>query len=74
VQILDKYNEKGECELQDDLTEKQALERIVREDVIGTDEVEQSKGDNLVRSLIRHDYQKLAEVLYSQFKYPYPNP
>ncbi|OGH64704.1 MAG: hypothetical protein A2821_04620 [Candidatus Magasanikbacteria bacterium RIFCSPHIGHO2_01_FULL_41_23] len=61
--ILDKYSERGEYPIIDDLSDKTM--EIIRRDIINLVEVNKENGDVLMRSLIRHDSQKLSEVLYS---------
>lgn len=62
-EALKKYQEKGEFPIEDNLENGDAYE-IVRKNIIFDKAVEQDKGDSLVRSLIRHDADKLAEALY----------
>lgn len=59
---LDVYAKAHEQAVVDDIP-KGTRPRIIREDVAGSVVIEQSKSDTLVRSLIRHDSEKLAKVL-----------
>ncbi len=65
--VTDKYRERGEAPIEDNLTDTDKY-IIVRADVANNAEVEEQKGDTLVRSLIRHDSEKLAQVLYKIFQ------
>lgn len=62
-QALERYKSKSEFPIDDDLSSA-AEYRVEREDIVFDDVVEQDKGDTLVRSLIRHDPDKLARALY----------
>ena len=62
--VLKKYEEAGEKPIKDDLTQTPEYE-IIRADVLSPHIYTQEKGDWLVRSLIRHDAEKIAEVLDS---------
>lgn len=64
--VLKKYRERGEHPIADDVAPNppyQLLRTHLTHDVT----VEQDKGDTLVRSLIRHDAEKLANALYKIF-------
>ena len=65
-EILKKYEERGEHPVHDDL-EHTAPFHIVRTKLTHDEEVQKDKGDTLVRSLIRHDAQKLSDALYKIF-------
>jgi uncharacterized cofD-like protein len=65
-EILEKYRERGEDQIEDDLTENVSF-KIVRTNIVHDHEAAQDKGDTLARSLIRHDGQKLAQVLTELF-------
>lgn len=65
--VTDKYRERGEAPIEDNLINEDKY-KIVRADVANNTEVERQKGDTLVRSLIRHDSEKLAQVLYQIFQ------
>ncbi len=55
-----KYMAEGEQEVDDNLKNDK---RVIRADLLSTYVFENAKGDKLKRSLIRHDYYKLARVL-----------
>ncbi|MBI5448791.1 YvcK family protein [Candidatus Gottesmanbacteria bacterium] len=59
---LEVYAKAHEQPVADDIMGKTAY-RVIREDVAGSVLIEQAKSDTLVRSLIRHDSEKLAAVL-----------
>ncbi len=61
-EIVEKYEEMNEFPIKDDLIEKDYAD-VVREDIVSEQIVEKSSSDKLVRSLIRHDSEKLAKVL-----------
>jgi uncharacterized cofD-like protein len=61
---LQKYINKGEEIIKDDL---EYSEKIIRANIIG-DEIVSDSGDTLVRSLVRHDKEKLGEILYNIMK------
>ncbi|MFQ5493594.1 MAG: uridine diphosphate-N-acetylglucosamine-binding protein YvcK [Candidatus Dojkabacteria bacterium] len=63
---LRKYSRQHEYLVKDDLP-KDADYKIIRTDVVSNDELNADKGDTLVRSLIRHDSEELADVLYNLF-------
>jgi len=65
-EILKKYEERGEHPVHDDLDTSHPFD-IVRTQLTHDAEVQKDKGDTLVRSLIRHDAQKLSDVLYKIF-------
>lgn len=60
--VIKKYKAKKEFPVIDDLAEK-AYYKIVRKPIVSTSMVEKSMSDTLVRSLIRHDSEKLAKEL-----------
>lgn len=60
--IIEKYQEMKEFPVVDDLPKK-AYYRVVRKPIVASQIVEKSSSDVLVRSLIRHDSDKLAEQL-----------
>lgn len=60
--ILEKYKEMNEFPVVDDL-EKTSYYTVIRKPVISEQTIEKSKSDTLVRSLIRHDSDKLATEL-----------
>jgi len=59
-EVIKLYEEKGEQKIESDFGEDK---RIIKADIIGGKQ-EKQKGDDLVRSFIRHDAEKLSEVLY----------
>jgi uncharacterized cofD-like protein len=61
-----RYIEDGEHILGDDLHDGSGR-TVIRKDLIGSDPIKKQKGDNLKRSLIRHDSEKLGKELYSLF-------
>jgi uncharacterized cofD-like protein len=60
--VLEKYKDMKEFPVVDDLTQNR-YNNVVRADVINDQVVARSSSDTLVRSLIRHDSEKLAKVL-----------
>ncbi len=60
--IIDYYMRYGEKVVKDDLDDKKYI--IIREDIVDNKPVEFDKNDYIYRSLLRHDSQKLARVLY----------
>ncbi len=63
--ILAKYRLRKEYLIPDNLPES---DQIIRADLISNFEVVKDKGDDLPRSLIRHDAGKLAKLLYALFQ------
>lgn len=63
-EAIERYAEKKEYPIEDNLNEKDGY-MLVRDNLIFDGTVERDKGDTLVRSLIRHDAEKLAKVLYT---------
>ena len=61
-EILKKYKAMKEFPVVDDLTEK-AYYRVVRKPIVSFDVVTKAKSDTLVRSLIRHNSESLAQEL-----------
>ncbi len=62
--ILRKY--KKEKPIPDDVSDNQAY-KVIRKDLIEKEERKRQKGDDLVRSLIRHDCDKIGVVLKNIF-------
>jgi uncharacterized cofD-like protein len=60
--LLKRYEEEGEFPV--DVTDTGLKGILHRRDLLATEEIVRSKGDVLKRSLIRHDSDKLATVLY----------
>lgn len=65
--ILRKYSQQGEKPILDDCDE-QGLYKVVRADLVSRKEIIKDKGDTLKRSLIRHDSNKLGNVVYKLIK------
>ncbi len=63
---LKRYLEKGEHIFEDDLVKEGRM--IIRTDLIANSLIKKEKGDELVRSLVRHDPEKLGRELYKIFK------
>ncbi|MCB9798458.1 YvcK family protein [Candidatus Nomurabacteria bacterium] len=61
VYALEKYIEMGRKPTKDDLQEDKYV--VVRADVVADEVVKKDHGDTLLRSLVRHDGQKLGRVL-----------
>jgi uncharacterized cofD-like protein len=59
--IKEKYAKAHEFVIEDDLDDNKY--NVIREDLIGEREITRAKGDKLKRSLVRHDSNKLADVL-----------
>lgn len=66
--LLSIYEKEGEHLVEDDLGKKVGKTHVVRTDLLFEEEVVVDKGDELKRSLVRHDPDKLAMELYSIFK------
>ncbi len=64
--ILKKYEKAGDHIVKDDLKDSD-FKKIIRADIIDDSEVKKDKGDSLQRSLIRHDGEKIANVLKDIF-------
>jgi uncharacterized cofD-like protein len=64
---LERYLAQGEHVFEDDLGENGGRE-IVREDLVANSVIKKDKGDELVRSFIRHDPDKLGRELYKIFR------
>ncbi|KXK26447.1 MAG: Gluconeogenesis factor [candidate division WS6 bacterium OLB20] len=62
---LARYAKKGEYMIEDDITDGDAT--AIRSDIVSNDVIQEEAGDTLVRSLVRHDGDELASVLYSIF-------
>lgn len=63
--LIDRYIEDGEGMIVDDMKEDS---RVIREDIVANTEYIKDKGDNLKRSLVRHDAKKLGKVLHKTFR------
>ncbi|MGI5898169.1 MAG: gluconeogenesis factor YvcK family protein [Candidatus Dojkabacteria bacterium] len=62
----ERYLEDGEDLIKDDLNSNRKSV-VIREDLVASDTIKRDKGDVLVRSLVRHDSEKLANVLVKIF-------
>jgi uncharacterized cofD-like protein len=64
-EVLDRYKEiDNVVQVEDDLQDKYATDaKIIRTDVLSTTVIDRTKADKVKRSLIRHDPDKLANVL-----------
>jgi uncharacterized cofD-like protein len=60
--VLQKYEQKKELPVVDDLGQK-GYYRVIRKPFVSSELIEKSKADSLVRSLIRHNSEKLAKEL-----------
>ncbi|MBN1331895.1 YvcK family protein [Candidatus Dojkabacteria bacterium] len=60
--VIKHYKSRGEEVIKDDIDCDDC--EIIRASLIDTDVVEPQKGDDLVRSIIRHDSVKLSKILY----------
>lgn len=63
----ERYLKDGEDVIVDDLIESKRR-RVVRADIVATGLVKKDKGDVLVRSLVRHDSEKIAKELCRIFR------
>jgi len=63
-EIIKKYHEQHEFPVEDDLAKTKDF-RIIRKDLLASEEVVRPSGDILKRSLIRHDSGKLAKAIMS---------
>jgi uncharacterized cofD-like protein len=61
--VLERYAEEKAFEVEDDLEDDKV--RVIRQNVISNMVFNKLKSDKLTRSLIRHDPDRLAKVLYS---------
>ncbi len=64
---LERYLNQGEHVFEDDLSQSGGRE-MVREDLVANSVIKRDKGDELARSLIRHDPEKLGKELYKIFR------
>jgi uncharacterized cofD-like protein len=62
-----RYLADGESVFEDDLKDENER-NIVRRDLVANSVIKKEKGDVLVRSLVRHDPQKLGSALYGIFR------
>lgn len=61
--ILNKYELENGFPVVDDLDSSKAKFKLIRTDLLGEEEIKKPSGDVLVRSLIRHDSDKLAKEI-----------
>lgn len=66
-ELLEQYREDGEKIISDDMENDS---RVKRGDIVANSEYVKERGDNLKRSLVRHDSQKIADILYKEFAGP----
>lgn len=65
-----RYKADGEHVFKDDLGGSEN-QNVIRTDLVANSVIKKDSGDTLVRSLVRHDPDKLGEQLYSIFKPPF---
>lgn len=68
-EVIDRYAEEQEYVFEDNLGESNGF-KIIRADIVGDAATKKEEGDDLKRSLIRHDAEKLGKLLYGVFTYP----
>ena len=61
--ILDWYKEHDESPVENDLQTHQFMGRIVEGDIINRNHVKKNTSDTLTRSILRHDSERLSELL-----------
>ncbi|GIW58736.1 MAG: putative gluconeogenesis factor [Candidatus Dojkabacteria bacterium] len=66
-QILERYKEENEYVFEDDLDETNY--EVIRANFLNNKVTKKDKGDELKRSLVRHDPKKLGKILYGIFTY-----
>ena len=62
-----RYIEKGEHIIEDDITEKNFKGKVIRTDLVASGLIKREKGDELERSLVRHDSEKIKRELRKIF-------
>jgi len=62
--VLKKYEAEGSTPVEDDLSDKWHLAKVIRARMRASHRPEKAKGDTLLRSMVRHDPQLLAKVIY----------
>jgi len=67
AKALERYIADGENVFKDDL-KKNSGRVIIRTDLVANSMIKKDKGDTLIRSLVRHEPEKLGEALYEIFK------
>lgn len=65
--IYKKYVKKGQFIIEDDIVQDDVTCKVIRSDLVATTRIKKDKGDELERSLIRHDSEKLSKELYKIF-------
>jgi uncharacterized cofD-like protein len=65
-EAVNKYKKYGEHSFKDDLNGD--FRNIVRADLVANSVIKKDKGDQLARSLVRHDPEKLGKELYNIFR------
>jgi len=69
--LLKTYQQYNELPVIDDLeteetaTDKKQKTKVIRQDLVSTQDIKKDKNDRTPRSLLRHDKEKLAKLLYS---------
>lgn len=64
--ILRRYEEDREFVIEDDIDDKKVDYIVLRRELIGDRIIKRKAGDDLKRSLVRHDSDTLAKVLYEE--------
>ncbi len=59
--IIERYKAENDSPVEDDLNDSNY--KVIREDLLATEPIERKAGDVLQRSLIRHDSDKLSQIL-----------
>lgn len=62
-----RYIEKGEHIIEDDITERNFKGKVIRADLVASGLIKKDKGDDLERSLVRHDSEKIKKELRKIF-------
>lgn len=62
--VLKKYADEGSTPVEDDLGDNWHKSRIIRARMRASHRPEKAKGDTLVRSMVRHDSDLLAKIIY----------
>lgn len=65
--IYKKYIKKSQFIIEDDIQDSDVTCKVIRTDLVATKPIKKEKGDQLERSLIRHDSEKLSKELYKIF-------
>jgi hypothetical protein len=67
TEAYQRYIKDGESIFKDDLG-KDSHREVIRTDLVANSVIKKDKGDTLVRSLVRHDSEKLGKNLYKIFR------